>query len=638
MHSRGGKGPKGAPHGHNVSQSSGEDKNPPDAAELESLMQQMIDWALSSLNKSRDELIDVCFVIYLEFYVKLFKNSVQSGVDFLNRFSIVFEEKFGHFIKQLLEIKFVTQLPSSPVLKFSDKHLVILTKRTRKLLEDWLDRNETSPIGHAILTNVEFIDGEALNHQNVHIYKRHFIAKYGLDPESVLKYRRPFLGLYIKDFDNEIKVANAKNQLVLGGPSPDVPLGLPFELYAEDPHADNHREPMETISGEVAILEDARHLVPLPRPGTNLYNSIRAGLFAQVGNRLVDKNMGLCYTFQNAPHAFCCSISAIDGRFAALGGSDGGILLWDLVGGETANAQRDLVPIVGEALATKSISANSLDDSTGSSLLSGHDGSVLSLCFGEDGRVVLSGGVDGQIRLWTLFGTRATRAIYHGSNSAVLSLDYGPFGYYFASSGADGSAKLWATDRSFPLRILRTVHADVLGAIFHPNSSLLCTASTDGTLRLWDLRSSCCDVVLQAHVPSDVKAAFAFSKNGQYLASASNNTIHVFDLYTRKRMQILPGHQEHIRAISFAYGTRTLAACDRTCISLWNLDQNATKDETVVEHKIRMQPGFEKLMLDGPFTLNSAFTMHDVHMASLAYTPENVLLALGLSTLGGVES
>lgn len=42
-------------------------------------MQRLVDWALSSFNRSRDELIDVCFAAYLEIYVKLFRVSPEHG-------------------------------------------------------------------------------------------------------------------------------------------------------------------------------------------------------------------------------------------------------------------------------------------------------------------------------------------------------------------------------------------------------------------------------------------------------------------------------------------------------------------------------------------------------------------------------
>ncbi|GBE59414.1 WD G-beta repeat containing protein [Babesia ovata] len=648
--------------------------------------ERMLSWAISSLNRSRDELLDVCFAAYLEIYVKLFRTSAERGRNFLKMFAFVFEAKFGHFIEQLLEFVFPDQLASSPLVRqrvfLEKKHYLILSKRARRVIIGWLNNHEGSLLDEVIKESVEFLDGETFNHSQGHLFRRHFIAKHGIDPTTAHKFKRPFHGLYIRDLDNEFRLHQSKSTELLVKPElPYLPLGLPGELLAEEVQLEYGRKIMDTITGERAIMEDPNKLVPLPKQGTDYHLSLRGLLHCQRECRVPEgRSMLLSYTFQNVLRSTSCTISSFDGRFAALGLDDGGILLWDLVTSECSNAVKDVAPVLGESIAARCVSkcaGNSIvarmmhsksapadgaqqKDGAGSGegILYGHDGSVQSLKFGESGQVLLSGGVDGELRLWVL-GSRSTRCVYRGGDTPVMEIDYAPYGYYFASCEADGAARLWATDRSFPLRLLRTAQADCLGLKFHPNSSVLVTSCSDGNIRFWDLRSSGCEMVMEA-APSGFTYnhaygnTIAFAKNGRLFASANGPHVSVFDLYQKKRMQLLLGHKDPVLSMDFNHGTSELAVSDGSVISLWNLKG---KSQFCTPHSVSGTREWPTEIVDtgrrDPFTksmerlsqfndtgairLTSAFRSTDSQIRELAYTPENVLLTLGISSLRDVD-
>lgn len=638
-------------------------------------MQRLVDWALSSFNRSRDELIDVCFAAYLEIYVKLFRVSPEHGRRFLKEFDIVFDDKFGHFIKQVFEFLFPDQLAESPLIRqrvlVKQKYYVILSKGAMRRITGWMNNNEGSLVDDVIKEGLEFLDGETFNHSQGHLFRRHFIAKYGIDPTTVHKYKRPFHGLYIRDFDNELKVHQSKNtDLLVKSEMPYVPLGLPGELVADEPTGEFGRRMVETITGEYAILEEPDKLVPLPKPGSDHHQSLRGIVHRQRECRVPDKTpMVLSYTFQNVLKSASCSISAFDGRYAALGLEDGGILLWDLVASECSNAMKDITPVLGEGIAARSVSKSAgcgtvsrlmqskgnvssmrsdqkEASGTGEVILYGHDGSVQSLAFGECGQVLLSGGVDGEVCLW-ITGSKSTRCVYRGGDSAVMDIAYAPFGYYFATCEADGSARLWATDRSFPLRLLRTAQADCLGVTFHPNSSLLATPCSDGNIRFWDLRTASCDIVLEtaptrlySHSYNNV---ITIAKNGRLFASANGKQVSLFDLYQRKRIQVLAGHNEPVVSMDFNHGTSELAVADGNVLSLWDLKE--TKNLSMETEEAHKQDDFSKCMEkltqfndSGAVTLTKASRTLDSQFRLIRYTPENVLLTLALSTSKDVDN
>ncbi|GFE52918.1 WD G-beta repeat containing protein [Babesia ovis] len=652
-------------------------------------LQRMIGWALSSLNRSREELLDVCFVVYLEIYVKLFRSSSEHGRRFLKEFQIVFKDKFGHFINQIVDFLFPDQLASSPIIRqrvfLQQKYNVILSKRAMRVITGWMNNNEGSLIDDIIKEGVEFLDGETFNHTQGHLFRRHFIAKYNIDPTTVNKYKRPYYGLYIRDFDNELKVQQTKQtELLTKVETTYVPLGLPAEIMSEENSADFGNSIVETITGEFARLEEPEKLVPLPKPGTDYYQSLRGMLHSQRECRVPeDSPMVLSYTFQNVLRSSSCALSSFDGRFAALGLDDGGILLWDLVTSECANAMKDITPVLGESIAARSVSKSAggtivdrlmqnkgsagntrtgeqQKDGLGSGegIMYGHDGSVQSLSFGECGQVLISGGVDGEIRLW-LMGSKSTRCVYKGGSSAIMDLAYAPYGFYFASCEADGAARLWATDRSFPLRLLRTAQADCLGVHFHPNSSLLVTPCTDGKMRFWDLRTAGCDIILDAapigqKYSHSCNTAIAIANNGRLLASANGNHVAIYDLYQRKQMQVLLGHSDPVVAMDFNHGTSELSITDGNTLSLWDVTckffvilissdigtRQWPSSEVATENTDNFASRIERFTQfneSGAIKLFKAMTTTDAQLRHITYTPENVLLTLGLSTSKEVD-
>lgn len=51
----------------------------PDLESYTLQMNRMLDWTLSSINRTQFELLEVCFVVCLELYVKLFHVSPPNG-------------------------------------------------------------------------------------------------------------------------------------------------------------------------------------------------------------------------------------------------------------------------------------------------------------------------------------------------------------------------------------------------------------------------------------------------------------------------------------------------------------------------------------------------------------------------------
>jgi peroxin-7 len=107
----------------------------------------------------------------------------------------------------------------------------------------------------------------------------------------------------------------------------------------------------------------------------------------------------------------------------------------------------------------------------------------------ENQLVTASG--DGSVRLWDVMLNDLPIRAWQEHTREVFSVDWSNIKKdTFISSSWDGTVKLWTPDRPRSLVTLQTHISCVYQALFSPHQpDLLATCSTDGTLKLFDLRS-----------------------------------------------------------------------------------------------------------------------------------------------------
>jgi WD40 repeat protein len=274
-----------------------------------------------------------------------------------------------------------------------------------------------------------------------------------------------------------------------------------------------------------------------------------------------------------------------DGNTVVSGDIDGDVRLWDVASGKVlahldghARVVRLAITTDGKTLATAShdrtVKLWDLGTRQLRRVLEGHTLPIERADFSPDGKLLATVSGDfqaqttpGEIKIWDVASGQELLSL-QGHKGPVHGVGFSPDGKTLASASADGTAQLWDVSRwaspspvqassPQPLEVLLPAgqfgpHGlNVNCVAYVPGGQQIVSASSDGTLRSWDVASRTEIRRFKGH--SGPVEGVAVSPRGETMLSCSQDkTVRLWALATGKEIRRFVGHPGWVYGVAFS--------------------------------------------------------------------------------------
>ncbi|KAI8337278.1 quinon protein alcohol dehydrogenase-like superfamily [Chlamydoabsidia padenii] len=169
-----------------------------------------------------------------------------------------------------------------------------------------------------------------------------------------------------------------------------------------------------------------------------------------------------------------------------------------------------------------------------------HPGGIWAVAFCEAQGIMVTGGCDKTIKVWSLSNGALIRTL-QGHTRAVRTLQMDDT--KLVSGGMDNTLKVWSHHTGQCIRTLEGHTAGV--AHLHFDSRLLASGSVDGMIKIWNFSNGECST-LAGHTQA-VNHVRIYQQSTRLLSSSDDGRMIIWDLDTRRCIKVLEGHHTAVQ-------------------------------------------------------------------------------------------
>jgi WD40 repeat protein len=198
---------------------------------------------------------------------------------------------------------------------------------------------------------------------------------------------------------------------------------------------------------------------------------------------------------------------------------------------------------------------------------------VVTVTVSADGKRVLTGSLDGTMRLWEADTGKELQSFKHNYNAGAPALSPDGLRVLSASGGGSGDSlhivHLW--DAATGKELQRMIgHTQWVRSVAFGPPGMAISGSNDRTMRLWDLHTGK-TTGLFTH-PEGV-CSVAYSDNAKLAATGSEDqTIRLWNLETGQEVRKLSGHTRAVSGVCFVPDGKRLLSFASSTLRIWDVE------------------------------------------------------------------
>eukprot|EP00980_Cylindrotheca_fusiformis_P012699 scaffold3103_cov136-Cylindrotheca_fusiformis.AAC.37 len=209
-----------------------------------------------------------------------------------------------------------------------------------------------------------------------------------------------------------------------------------------------------------------------------------------------------------------------------------------------------------------------------------------------------------------------------GHAYGMRCMAYSPDGIVVCTGGEDGKIKLWNATSGFCYVTFEQSHQAPVSSVCFANSSVVLSASLDGTVRAHDLHRYRTFKTLTTPTPVQF-LSLAVDPAGEIVTAGSMDPFHIYswNLQTGKLLDVLTGHTGPVCDLAYQMSGGTLASASWDgSVKLWDLYKGNIPTETLQHTSdvacVSCRPDGKEICVG---TINGLLSFWDVENAKLKF-------------------